>query len=128
MNRRRGSGGHRGIGGSASRRREAVRVRTRAGRSASSRQWLTRQLNDPYVAAAHEAGYRSRAAFKLLFLDDRFHILRRGARVVDLGAAPGSWSQVVAQRVGPSGRVLACDLLPIAPIAAVESVEKVDIS
>jgi len=69
-------------------------------RTESSRRWLTRQLNDPYVQAAQAQGYRSRAAFKLLELDDRFHFFRKGQVVVDLGAAPGGWSQVAVQRVG----------------------------
>ena len=77
-----------------------VRVKTAKQRSASSAAWLSRQLNDPYVAEAKRLGYRSRAAFKLLELDDRFHLLKRGARVVDLGAAPGGWSQVAAERIG----------------------------
>jgi 23S rRNA (uridine2552-2'-O)-methyltransferase len=72
-------------------------------RKESSRRWLERQLRDPYVAAAHKRGYRSRAAFKLIELDDRFRILRKGLRVVDLGAAPGGWTQVVCQRVGTAG-------------------------
>ena len=73
-------------------------------RTESSRRWLTRQLNDPYVQAAQAQGYRSRAAFKLLELDDRFHFFRKGQVVVDLGAAPGGWSQVAIQRVGFSDR------------------------
>jgi 23S rRNA (uridine2552-2'-O)-methyltransferase len=95
----------------------ATRLRTAEGRSAGSQRWLERQLNDPYVKAAKAAGYRSRAAFKLLELDERFRLLRPGLRVVDLGAAPGGWSQVVAQRLGPRGRLVALDLLPMEPLA-----------
>jgi 23S rRNA (uridine2552-2'-O)-methyltransferase len=92
----------------------AVTVRTAKSRSAASQRWLARQLNDPYVAAAKQQGWRSRAAFKLLELDDRFHLVRRGVRVLDLGAAPGGWTQVAVKRGAAS--VLAVDLLPIDPI------------
>ena len=92
-----------------------VRLRTAAGRSVASQRWLARQLNDPYVAAAKAQGWRSRAAFKLIELDDRLHLLRPGARVLDLGAAPGGWSQVAVQR--GAGRVVGVDVLPIAPLA-----------
>lgn len=89
-------------------------------RKDSSQRWLTRQLNDPYVAAAKRQGYRSRAAFKLLELDDRFHLLRPGSRVVDLGAAPGGWTQAAVQRVRagehPRARVVAIDLTPMPPV------------
>ena len=91
-------------------------------RTVSSRRWLERQLRDPYVAAARRAGYRSRAAFKLAELDDRFRFLAAGARVLDLGAAPGGWSQVAAERVGAKtvlGVVVAVDLLPLAPLPGV---------
>jgi len=101
-------------------RRLAVRLRKSKTRSASSHRWLTRQLNDPYVAAAQDAGYRSRAAFKLIELDDRFHVLKPGARVLDLGAAPGGWSQVAKERIGQAGRVVAIDVLPMDPIAGLE--------
>jgi 23S rRNA (uridine2552-2'-O)-methyltransferase len=86
-------------------------------RKPSSTQWLSRQLNDPYVAEAHRLGYRSRAAFKLIELDDRFHLLRPGRRVIDLGCAPGGWTQVAVERVG-SGRgiVIGIDLAAIAPL------------
>jgi 23S rRNA (uridine2552-2'-O)-methyltransferase len=89
-------------------------------RSASSRAWLTRQINDPYVARAKREGFRSRAAYKLAEIDDKFHLLQPGARVVDLGAAPGGWSEIAARRVGPSGRVVALDILDLKPIAGVE--------
>src|SRR5437879_13905325 len=88
----------------------------------SSKQWLRRHVTDPYVRKAREQGYRSRSAFKLLEIDDREKLLRPGAIVVDLGAAPGGWSQVAAARVKPGGRVIAIDLLKIAPITGVEVV------
>jgi 23S rRNA (uridine2552-2'-O)-methyltransferase len=92
----------------------SVRVKTAKSRSPASARWLVRQLNDPYVIAARKQGWRSRAAFKLLELDDKFGLIRKGARVVDLGAAPGGWSQVAVKRGAAS--VLALDLLPIDPI------------
>ncbi len=98
-------------------RRPSVRVRSARSRSASSTRWLQRQLNDPYVAEAKRHGYRSRAAFKLIELDDRFRLLGRGKRVLDLGAAPGGWTQVAAARVGSGGTVVAADLLPMDPVA-----------
>ncbi|MFM2128815.1 MAG: ribosomal large subunit methyltransferase J,RrmJ [Pseudomonadota bacterium] len=103
-----------------------VRLRTGKGRSTSSANWLRRQLRDPYVAAAQREGLRSRAAYKLIELDDRFHFLKRGDRVVDLGAAPGGWSLVAAARVGSAegcvgaGRVIAIDLQEMEPIPGVE--------
>ena len=101
----------RGSGGTlAGRRGERVKVKD-AGKRPSSKRWLERQLNDPYVAEAKSRGFRSRAAFKLLQLDERFHLLKRGQRVVDLGAAPGGWTQVAAARVGSTGRVVGIDLL-----------------
>jgi 23S rRNA (uridine2552-2'-O)-methyltransferase len=99
-----------------------VRVRTK-GLTVSSTRWLGRQLNDPYVADAKAKGYRSRAAFKLIELDDKFHFLKSGARVLDLGAAPGGWSQVARARIGVKGRVLAVDILDIDPIAGVEAMK-----
>ncbi len=92
----------------------AVPVRTARGRSGASQRWLARQLNDPYVAGARQQGWRSRAAFKLLQLDERFHLIRQGAGVVDLGAAPGGWTQV-ALHCGASA-VVGVDLLPIDPV------------
>ena len=97
-----------------------VRVKTAKRRSSASTRWLARQLNDPYVSAAKDAGYRSRAAFKLIEIDDKLKLLKPGLRVVDLGAAPGGWSQVAAARVRPSGRVVAVDLSPVDPISGVE--------
>ncbi len=95
-----------------------VRVRSQ-GRSPASRQWLERQLNDPYVARAKREGLRSRAAFKLMEMDDKFRLLKPGAKVVDLGAAPGGWSQIAAQRAGATGRVVAIDLLEMPAIPGV---------
>lgn len=98
-------------------------LRTASGRTVSSQRWLKRQLDDPYVRRAKSEGYRSRAAFKLIEIDDKHKLLKPGARVVDLGAAPGGWSQVAAQRVKAGqggGKVVATDLLEIEPIANVE--------
>lgn len=92
----------------------SVFVKTAKSRSPASARWLARQLNDPYVTAARKQGWRSRAAFKLLELDDKFQLIRKGARVLDLGAAPGGWTQVAVKRGAAS--VLALDLLPIDPI------------
>lgn len=97
-----------------------VRVKTARKRSNSSTMWLQRQLNDPYVARAKREGMRSRAAFKLIEIDDKAHFLKKGARVVDLGAAPGGWSQVAVKRVGPQGKVIGIDLLDIEPITGVD--------
>ena len=97
-----------------------VKLKTAKGRKASSQRWLERQLNDPYVRDAKIKGYRSRAAFKLIELDKKFHFLRKGARVLDLGAAPGGWSQVAAARVGDGGKVVAMDILEMEPLAGVE--------
>jgi len=88
-------------------------------RSKSSRRWLDRHVNDAWVHRAQAEGWRSRAAFKLLELDDRDRFLRPGSRVVDLGAAPGGWSQVAAARVGAKGRVIALDVLPMEPVPGV---------
>lgn len=99
------------------------RVKTANKRSLSSQKWLERQLNDPYVARAKREGYRSRAAFKLLEMDDKYHVLKPGQRVVDLGAAPGGWAQIAARRVGAKGRVVGIDLLPIDPMPGVEFIQ-----
>jgi len=112
MNDRSGMGSGRGA--------PRVRVRSTGGRRASSTRWLERQLNDPYVHAARTKGYRSRAAFKILELDGKFHFLKKGARVLDLGAAPGGWSQIAADKVGPTGKVVATDILEMEPLAGVE--------
>jgi len=98
----------------------AVRVRKSKGRSASSHRWLTRQLNDPYVNAARTEGYRARSAYKLIELDERFKIFRPGQRVLDLGAAPGGWSQVVLARIGERGKLVGIDLLEIDPLPGAE--------
>ncbi|HHY49014.1 MAG TPA: RlmE family RNA methyltransferase [Alphaproteobacteria bacterium] len=109
-------------GGRTSDRDLKVRVRTAKGRKLGSTLWLQRQLNDPYVARAKAEGYRSRAAYKLKELDQRFKLLRRGQRVVDLGAAPGGWSQVAAAATGSTDAdplVVAIDYLDMEPIAGV---------
>jgi 23S rRNA (uridine2552-2'-O)-methyltransferase len=116
-------GGSRGAGGS---RRLAVRVRTAKGRKLASTRWLQRQLNDPYVAEAKRRGYRSRAAFKLAEIDDKHRLLKPGMVVIDLGAAPGGWSQVAAERVRAGegrGRVIAADLNEIEAVPGVEFFE-----
>lgn len=105
-----------------------VRVKTAKGRKLSSTLWLERQLNDPYVIKAKKEGYRGRAAFKILELDDKFGFLKPGARVVDLGCAPGGWAQVAVPRINalgdrkgkPQGRIIGVDLQEVAPIAGVE--------
>ncbi len=104
-----------------------VRLKDARKHKHSSQLWLERQLNDPYVAAARRDGYRSRAAFKLIEIDDKHRLLKRGKRIVDLGAAPGGWAQVAAQRVGSvgddgtrRGQVVAIDIAEMEPIAGVE--------
>jgi 23S rRNA (uridine2552-2'-O)-methyltransferase len=94
----------------------SARLKTAKGRTAQSQRWLERQLNDPYVQAAKAAGWRSRAAFKLIELDEKFRLLKPGGRVVDLGCAPGGWIQVALRRVGDRGRVVGLDLLPVDPV------------
>ena len=93
-----------------------AKIKDRKDRTVSSARWLERQINDPYVHAAKAKGYRSRAAFKIVELDDKYHFLKKGARVLDLGAAPGGWSQIAADRVGSTGRVVAMDILEMEPI------------
>ena len=100
-----------------------TRVKTARKRSLSSTLWLERQLNDPFVARARLEGFRSRAAFKLIEIDDKHRLLKPGGRIVDLGAAPGGWAQVAAARVQSKegrGRVIGVDLLEIEPLAGVE--------
>ncbi|HEY1864762.1 MAG TPA: RlmE family RNA methyltransferase [Roseiarcus sp.] len=98
-----------------------TRVKTARKRSPASARWLERQLNDPYVAQARREGYRSRAAYKLIEIDDKHKLFKPGQRIIDLGAAPGGWSQVAAARVGEGrGRVIAIDLLEMDPIEGVE--------
>ena len=103
--------GHSGRG-----RKPAARLKTAKGRSVSSTRWLQRQLSDPYVAEARALGYRSRAAFKLAQMDDKYGFLRRGARIVDLGAAPGGWCQVAIERCGKQAQVIAVDLIEVEPL------------
>lgn len=107
-----------------------VKVKTAKKRSVSSARWLERQLNDPYVAAARQEGYRSRAAYKLTDIDGKYHLLKPGQRIVDLGAAPGGWSQVAAEKVkaldgkgAEQGQVIAIDILPMEGLAGVETLE-----
>ncbi|MGE4430594.1 MAG: RlmE family RNA methyltransferase [Sphingobium sp.] len=95
-----------------------VRVKTAKNRSAQSTRWLQRQLNDPYVKKAKAEGWRSRAAFKLIELDEKFTLLRRARHVVDLGIAPGGWAQVV-RKLSPQAKVVGIDLLPVDPIEGV---------
>ncbi len=116
-----GRSGKRGPGGGS--RATSERVRTARGRKLSSTRWLQRQLNDPYVQAAQRDGYRSRAAYKLLQIDEKFELLKPGTSVVDLGAAPGGWTQVIAERVQPAesgARVVAIDILEMEPMAGVD--------
>jgi len=114
-----------GAGGSSGReggRSLKTRVKTSRKRSSSSNRWLERQLNDPYVAKAKREGYRSRAAYKLLEMDERYHLLKPGARIIDLGAAPGGWSQIAAEKVKAKegrGKVVGVDLLDMEPIGGV---------
>ena len=106
-------------------RSKTVQLKTARGRTASSQRWLRRQLNDPYVQEAQRLGYRSRSAFKLIQLDEKFGLLHKGQRVVDLGAAPGGWSQVAANRViqKTSGQIIGLDLLPMEPIPGVTLIQ-----
>jgi 23S rRNA (uridine2552-2'-O)-methyltransferase len=96
------------------------RLKREKRRKPSSRAWLERQINDPYVARAKREGFRSRAAYKLAEIDDKFHLFKPGTCVVDLGSAPGGWSEVAARRVGASGRVVALDILDMKPVSGVE--------
>ena len=99
----------------------SVKLKNAGKRTTAQQAWLSRQLNDPYVAAAQAQGYRSRAAFKLIELDDKYGLLKPGIRVVDLGAAPGGWSQVAVQR--GAGKVVGVDLLPIDPVNGAELIQ-----
>jgi 23S rRNA (uridine2552-2'-O)-methyltransferase len=110
----------------AASRRQKERIKSGRERSVSSRAWLERQLNDPYVAEARRRGYRARSAFKLIEIDDKYGFLRPGYRVVDLGAAPGGWSQVAADRTKAAegrGRVIAIDMHGMEPIAGVTTIK-----
>lgn len=115
--------GGKGGGALGGQRLQKVRVKTSHKRSTSSNRWLERHLNDPYVAASKRDGYRSRAAYKLTEIDDKYKILKFGQRVIDLGAAPGGWSQVAAKRTGATekggGKVVAIDYLAFDPIPGV---------
>ena len=119
-----GKGGKQGFGDGQRRGdRMRQRVKTARGRKLSSTRWLERQLNDPYVAAAKADGYRSRAAYKIIEMDDRFTLFKPGDCVIDLGAAPGGWSQVAAQRVGATenkGFVAAIDIQDMEAIQGVD--------
>jgi len=97
-----------------------ARLKDEKRRTLSSRIWLERQISDPYVARAKREGLRSRAAYKLAEIDDKYRLLKPGALVVDLGAAPGGWSEIAARRAGSGGRVIAIDILDMKPIAGVE--------
>lgn len=99
-----------------------VKVKTAKKRSTASTRWLARQLNDPYVAKARAEGYRSRAAFKLIEMDEKYGLLKPGMRVVDLGCAPGGWAQVAVKKVGARGKVVGCDLLEVTPIPGADLV------
>jgi 23S rRNA (uridine2552-2'-O)-methyltransferase len=101
------------------------RLKDLKSRKLSSRLWLERQISDPYVARAKREGFRSRAAYKLAEIDDKYHVLKPGARVVDLGAAPGGWSEIAVRRAGSGGRIVALDILDMKPIAGVDF-EKLD--
>ncbi len=91
--------------------------------SKTSKQWMLEHVNDPFVQRAQKEGYRSRAAYKLLEIDERDHLIKPGMVVVDLGATPGGWCQVVAQKLGPQGRIIALDLLPLHPLPRVEFIQ-----
>ncbi|MEW6452159.1 MAG: RlmE family RNA methyltransferase [Pseudomonadota bacterium] len=106
------------IGSGRGERELKVRVKDKR-KSPSSKIWLERQLNDPYVARAKREGFRSRAAYKLIEIDDKHRVLKRGAKVVDLGAAPGGWSQVAAKRIGEKGHVVGIDILEMDEIPGV---------
>src|SRR6201998_1267880 len=100
-----------------------ARLKDEKRRTLSSRTWLERPLSAPYVARAKREGFRSRAAYKLAEIDDKFHLLKKGARVVDLGAAPGGWSEIAARRIGAGGKVVALDILDMKPIPDVEFIK-----
>ena len=96
---------------------------TKKKRTEQQKRWLRRQINDPYVERAHKEGYRSRAAYKLIEINDKFRLLKSGQKILDLGAAPGSWLQVVQKKIGKSGAVVGVDLTPIEPIPGVTCLE-----
>ncbi|MFC5068462.1 RlmE family RNA methyltransferase [Flaviflagellibacter deserti] len=109
-----------GGAGGTSGRDLSKRLKTARGRTTSQQLWLQRQINDPYVARAKREGYRSRAAYKLIEIDQQHHLLKPGDRIVDLGAAPGGWSQFAAEKVGPRGKIVAIDILDMPTITGVE--------
>lgn len=98
-------------------------IKTAKRRKASSVKWLERQLNDPYVALAKQKGYRCRAAFKIIEIDEKFKIFKKGQKVLDLGCAPGGWSQVISSKVG-TNNILALDILPVQPLAGVKTIQQ----
>jgi 23S rRNA (uridine2552-2'-O)-methyltransferase len=121
MTQKKSSGPPKGPGGGQ--RQMHVRVKTAAKRKVSSQRWLERQLNDPYVAASKRDGYRSRAAYKLKEIDEKHRFLKPGSHVIDLGAAPGGWSQIAAERtqsIAGKGQVVAIDISPMEALAGVE--------
>jgi 23S rRNA (uridine2552-2'-O)-methyltransferase len=124
MTQKRGGGPQKGPGGGQ--RQMHVRLKSARKHRPSSQRWLERQLNDPYVAASKRDGMRSRAAYKLSEIDDKYRLLKPGAIVVDLGAAPGGWSQIAAERVqsvSGNGQVVAIDYLAMEPLPGVEALE-----
>ncbi len=121
MTQKKSSGSAKGPGGGQ--RQMHVRVKTAAKRKVSSQRWLERQLNDPYVVASKRDGYRSRAAYKLKEIDEKHRFLKPGSQVIDLGAAPGGWSQIAAERtqsIAGKGQVVAIDISPMEALAGVE--------
>jgi 23S rRNA (uridine2552-2'-O)-methyltransferase len=123
---RKGGSGNRSSSLSGGQRQMRTTVKTARKRSVSSARWLERQLNDPYVTASKREGLRSRAAFKLREIDARYHFLKSGQRIIDLGAAPGGWSQEAAERVKAAegkGQVVAIDYLNFEPITGVDIIE-----
>lgn len=124
---KRGSGGNKRLGPTGGQRQLRQKVKTARRRSNASARWLDRQLNDPYVAASKRDGLRSRAAYKLIEIDEKYRLLKPGMRVVDLGAAPGGWSQIAAKNVRSGegqGKVIAIDYLGIDALPGVEIVEQ----
>lgn len=109
--------------GTGGRRFKAERVKTARKRKHSSTLWLSRQLNDPLVRMAREEGYRSRAAYKLIEIDEKYRLLKHGMTVIDLGVAPGSWSQVAIKKIGGKGKVIGVDLLEVQPITGLDFIQ-----
>ena len=119
--KRRSNGGS--LAGEFAGRGPKSKLRSAKGRRSGSTRWLQRQLDDPYVEEAQRRGYRARSAFKLAQMDDKLRLIRRGARVVDLGAAPGGWSQVAVERAGPEAQVVGMDLQVVEPLAGASFLE-----